>query len=96
MHVNDISLFCCNTAITSDTENITKGRNVGEKSLGCFYSGRHNSDNKVHVLEVTGLDAGEEAQIKASRDLDGLQSHRGGCEGEGDGEDLLGVHHQSG
>lgn len=48
------------------------------------------------MSEVTGLDAGEEAQIEASRDLDGLQSHSGGGEGEGDGKDLLGVHHQGG
>lgn len=48
------------------------------------------------MSEVTGLDAGEEAQIKAQRNLDSLQSHRGGCEGEGDGEHLLAVHHQSG
>lgn len=46
--------------------------------------------------EVTALDACEESQIEASRDLDGLQSHRGGCEEEGDGKDLLGIHHQSG
>lgn len=45
------------------------------------------------VSEFTGLDACEEAQIEASRDLDGLQSHRGGCENEGDGKDLLGIHH---
>ena len=48
------------------------------------------------VSEAAGLDAGEEAQIKTSRNLDGLQSHSGGCEGERDGEDLLAVHHQSG
>lgn len=48
------------------------------------------------MSEVTGLDAGKEAEIKTSRDLDRLQSDRGGCEGEGDGEDLPGIHHQSG
>lgn len=48
---------------------------------------------QTRVSEFTGLDACEEAQIEASRDLDGLQSHRGGCENEGDGKDLLGIHH---
>ena len=51
---------------------------------------------KISLSVVRGLDAVEEAQVEASGDLDGLQSNRGGCEGERDGKDLLGVHHQSG
>lgn len=50
----------------------------------------------MQVSEVTGLDASKEAQIEATRDLDGVQSNRGRCEREGDGEDFLGIHHQSG
>lgn len=42
----------------------------------------------------SGLNAGEEAQIEAGRDLDGFQSHRGGREDDRDGEDLLHIHHQ--
>lgn len=41
------------------------------------------------------LNPSEETQIEASRDLDGVQRHGGGGEEEGDGEDLLGIHHQS-
>lgn len=47
------------------------------------------------LSEVWGLDASEEAQIKASRDLNGVQSHSGWCEGKVDRENLLGIHHQS-
>lgn len=50
----------------------------------------------LQVSDVTGLDASKEAQIEATRDLDGVQSNRGRCEREGDGEDFLGIHHQSG
>ena len=69
-------------------------------ALQCWEAAAILSDGKnitvgtnCRVSEFTGLDACEEAQIEASRDLDGLQSHRGGCENEGDGKDLLGIHH---
>lgn len=78
-------LCCCSKIITSETDYYEKVETLVENSLSC-YSGKANSD-------ITGLDACDEAQTKASRDLDGLQSNRGGREGEGDGEDLLGVHH---
>ncbi len=50
----------------------------------------------VKVPEGTGLNALDKVQTEAGRDLDGLQSHRGGCVDEADRKDFLGVHHQGG
>lgn len=74
-----------------DSENITTGTNFGKKKtvVDVFTWGDR-------FKKAPGLDAGEEAQIEAGRDLDGLQSYRGGCEDDGDGKDLLSVDHQGG
>ena len=81
-----IQLQCCNN------QNVTTGTNFGKRQSWVLLLWQTD----LRVRDVTGLDAGEEAQIEAGRDLDGLQSHRGGCEVEGDRKDLLGVHHQGG
>lgn len=52
--------------------------------------------NQVSVRGSPGLDAGQEVQIEAGRDLERLQGDRGGRVDDGDGEDLLHVHHQGG
>lgn len=42
------------------------------------------------------LDAGEEAQVEAAGDLDGLQGQRGGVEGESDWINQFGVQEELG
>lgn len=70
-------------------ENITTSTDIKQS---VFFSSAEESS----VRAAAGLDASEETQVEAGRDLDGLQSHGGGREDQLEGEDLLSVHHQGG
>ena len=76
-------------AVQSDQENIPFASNFGEKV--CFLP------PPLHRICIrSDLDACKVTQIKAGGDLKCLQSNGGWCEGDRDGEDLLGVHHEGG